>query len=253
MLEEQKAKKVLIAMPTLGIDPDPDRWLNSLIKILNNCRREGFTHAFFAPYKQTWWPANNEIWDTAFANKFDYILRIDDDIHGVPDDAFSQLLAADKAVIGAAYCSRHFPYMVNALIRRNGEISIIEAFQKNRADVQSVQFHGYQGTDIAEVELIGFGMTLIKVEPFKFLERPMYKGEETCPDDSYFAQVCLDNGIKQYVHWGVRIKHAHVTFENAGFLYNADVLEAHPEINASNTKGVFLASPNDPVKEPVNA
>jgi len=246
-----KEKKVLIACPTLGLDPNPDRWLNSFIKILNNVRREGFTHALFAPYRTTWWTANNEIWDTAFANKFDYILRIDDDIHGVPTDGFSKLLAADKDVIGAAYCNRRFPYTVQALVRTK-EMSFIDCFNENNMCLQSVQFHGYKGEHEQQVELIGFGMTLIKVAPFKYLERPMYKGTEVCPDDSYFAQICLDNGIKQYVHWGVRIHHAHVTFANAGHLYNADILEAHPEINAKSPN-VILADPLEPPKEVANA
>lgn len=243
-MQKNKEPKVLIACPTLGLDPDPDRWLNSFIKITNNCRREGFTHAFFAPYRQNWWPGNNEIWDTAFSNKFDYILRIDDDIHGVPYDGFSKLLHADKDVIGAAYCNRRFPYTVTALVRTE-EKSFIDIYKDNNLSLQSVQFHGYKGQDIQQVELIGFGMTLIKVEPFKFLERPIYKGDEVCPDDSYFAQICLENDIKQFVHWGVRLKHAHVTFENAGHLYNADVLEAHPEINA-DSPNVILANPLEP-------
>lgn len=251
-MQENKMPKILIACPTLGLDPDPDRWLNSLIKILNNCRREGFNHAFFAPYRQSWWPANNEIWDTAFANRFDYILRIDDDIHGVHPDAFSKLLHADKDVVGAAYCNRRFPYMVQALVRSDTKKSFIDIFKENNMSLQAVQFHGYKGNDLQQVELIGFGMTLIKVATFKYLERPMYKGDEVCPDDSYFAQICLDAGIEQYVHWGVRVNHAHVTFSNAGHLYNADVLEAHPEIN-EKSDNVILADPLSPKTEHADA
>lgn len=252
-MEPVKERKVLIAGPTLGLDPDPDRWLNSLVKILNNVRREGFTHSIFFPYRANWWPANNEIWDVAFANKFDYILRIDDDIHGVPTDGFTKLLEANKDVIGAAYCNRRFPYTVQALIRRDETVDFIKGYNLNNMNLQAVQFHGYKGEEVQEVELIGFGMTLIKVAPFKYISRPLYKGDEVCPDDSYFAQVCLDNKIKQYVHWGVRINHAHVTFANAGHLYNADVLEAYPEINEQNDKQVILAEPNAPVKELENA
>ncbi len=249
-----KEPKVLIACPTLGIDPDPDRWLNSLIKVMNNCRREGFTHALYAPYRQLWWEANNNIWDIAFSNKFDYILRIDDDVHGIPYDAFSKLLHADKDVIGAAYPNRRFPYTVQAMVRslEVSDKSFIDMFQENMLGLQSIQFHGYKGDNVQQVELIGFGMTLIKVAPFKYMERPMYKGEEVCPDDSYFAQICLDNNIKQFVHWGVRIKHAHVTFANSGHLYNADVLESHPEIN-EHSANVLLANPNEPEKETADA
>lgn len=252
MQKNDKPLKVLIACPTLGLDPDPDRWLNSLMKILNDVRRNGFTHAIFCPYRQNWWPANNEIWDAAFTNKFDYILRIDDDIHGVPYDGFTKLLEADKVVIGAAYPNRRFPYTVQAMLRRDPSRSLIETFNKNEQTLESVQFHGYTGTDIEQVDLIGFGMTLIKVAPFKYMERPMYKGDEICPDDSYFAQICLDNNIPQYVHWGVRLKHAHVTFANSGHLFNADVLEKNPGLN-ENSKNVLLAEPLEPKKEEQHA
>lgn len=248
----KKEPKVLIACPTLGLDPDPDKWLNSFLVITNNCRREGFTHALFAPYRQQWWQANNQVWDCAFTNNFDYILRIDDDIHGVPLDGFTKLLEADKTVIGAAYPNRRHPYTVQAMVRAQNT-PFPEIYEKNLSVLQSVQWHGYKGQNVQEVELIGFGMTLIKVKPFKFFDRPMYKGEETCPDDSYFAQVCLDNGIKQYVHWGVRIKHAHVTFDNSGFLYNADVLKEHPGLSEKSPEVYLAEALEPPVEEENNA
>ncbi len=251
-VEVPKERKVLIVCPTLGLDPDPDKWLNSLLIIMNNCRREGFTHALFAPFRQQWWPANNLIWDCAFANNFDYILRIDDDIHGAPMDCFSKLLNADKVVIGAAYPNRRYPYTVQAMVRAEDK-PLPEIYQKNLPLLQSVQWHGYTGENVQEVELIGFGMTLIKVKPFKFMDRPMYKGEENCPDDTYFAQVCLENGIKQYVHWGVRIKHAHVTFENSGHLYNADVLQAHPELSEKSPNVYLAEALKPPTEEEINA
>ena len=247
-----KEPRVLIACPTVGLNPDPDQWLTSLIRILNDCRRNGFTHAIFCPYILEWWPANNRIWDCAFSEKFDYILRIDDDIHGVPDDAFTKLLAADKTVIGAAYPNRAFPYTVNAMVRTDQTKTFEESYNHPSGFLQSVQFHGYEGTEPQQVELIGFGMTLIKVAPFKYMDRPIYQGEQTCPDDSYFAQLCMDNNITQWVHWGVRLKHRHVTFANSGHLYNADMLEAHPELKEEeNRTNVLLAEPLQP--EVVNA
>jgi hypothetical protein len=224
-MTESKERKVLIAMPTLGMDPDPDRWLNLLFRVLNNVRREGFSHACFFPYRQLWWEANNQIWNVAFQHKFDYILRLDDDVCGDDDNAFSKLLQADKDVIGAAYCNRRFPYNVQALVKTK-ECNLVEIAkdgEKNDLCLQSVEGYGYQGQDVKQVDLIGFGMTLIKVAPFKYLERPMYKGAEVCADDSYFAQICVEQKIKQFVHFGVRLKHQHVTLDNAGHLFNADV------------------------------
>ena len=210
-------------MPTLGLNPDPQLWLSSLITIMNDIRRNGMTQATFFPYRQQWWPANNEIWNVVFEHNFDYILRLDDDIWDVPTDGFSKLLQADKDVIGAAYPARRFPYLVNAL-NMLSEGNIAETFNSDKLFMKPIQSYAYEGAEPEACDLIGFGMTLIKVEPFLFAERPMYRGLEICPDDSWFAQVCKDLKIQQWCHWGVRLKHAHVTFENAGHLFNADVL-----------------------------
>lgn len=216
-------KKVLICCPTLGLNPNPQEWLSSLITILNNVRREGFAHATYFPYRQLWWEANNSIWDTAFTHKFDYILRIDDDIWNVPQDAFTKLLAADKDVVGAAYCNQRFPYNVQALVKTE-DLDLINGVEEGKRTLKPVQGYGYSGEDVQKVDLVGFGMTLIRVQAFRFCSRPMYKGEEVCPDDSYFAQVCAYEHVEQFVHFGVRINHRHVTMDNAGHLYNADVL-----------------------------
>lgn len=227
-------RKVLIACPTLGINPDPELWLASLLKVINEIRKEGFGHACLFPYRQLWWTANNQIWDTAFANRFDYILRMDDDVWNVPDGAFSRLLAEQKTVIGAAYCNRRFPYNVQALMKTE-EGSIIDFDVENRLALAPVEGYGYTGQDVKQVDLIGFGFTLINTKPFKMLERPIYKGKpEICPDDSYFAQLCAEAGIPQHVHFGVRVQHQHVTLQNAGHLFNADVCSLVPKQENAN-------------------
>lgn len=215
-------KRILIACPTLGLDPDPDRWLRSFTSILNQVRKLGMDHGCLFPYRLTWWPANNLIWDAAFDNKFDFILRIDDDIWNVPDNAVEKLLAADKAVIGAAYPNQRFPYMIQA-VNRTEEGSLLDICKQDRMVLKSVVQED-PAVEVVPVDLIGFGMTLIRVADFKYFERPMYKGNEDVPDDSYFAQICLDNGIQQYVHFGVQLAHRHVTFFNNGYLFNADVI-----------------------------
>ena len=211
-------KRILIACPTLGLDPDPNKWLTSLLMIVNDIRRNKMSHACYFPYKETWWPANNGIWDIAFQNEFDYILRLDDDIWGVPPNAFSHLVEADKDVIGAAYPIRQFPYSICAYRRSDDTLSLVDIWKsQNRMGLEDIK-----GTGIQPVDLVGFGMTLIKVAPFRLLDRPMYQGEANCPDDTYFAQKCLDNGIQQYVHMDVKLCHREVTPHNRVFLFNAD-------------------------------
>jgi hypothetical protein len=211
-------KKVLIAMPTLGLDPDPNRWLRFMLNITNDIRKAGMSHASMFPYKETWWPACNQIWNTAFQNNFDYILRIDDDVWGGRQDAFRALVEADKDVIGAAYPMRMFPYQICAFDRVNKSGNVVDIWNKETV----LGMSEVRGTGVQPCDLIGFGMTLIKVEPFKYLERPIYKGEQNCPDDTYFAQGCIDAGIQQFVHMDVMLGHRDVTPSNRMYLFNSD-------------------------------
>ena len=213
---------ILIFTPTLGLDPDPFKYQASLLRVLNQIQARGMGLSYLPVYRQFWHFANNLAWDLAFKHHFEYILRIDDDIHAIPDDAVGKLLDADKDVIGAAYPNRRWPFFPAAMSRTK-DISLIEICMTNDRCLQYVQ--GLEKNEVVPCELIGFGMTLIKTEPFKYLSRPLYLGNDDVPDDTYFAQLCLDNKIQQYVHFGVKVAHAHVDFNNNGHLYNAGVYE----------------------------
>lgn len=215
---------ILIFTPTLGLNPDPFAYQSSLLKVINQIQARNMGLAYFPTYRQLWHQSNNMAWDCALTHGFEYILRIDDDIHSIPDDAVAKLLDADKDVIGAAYPSRRWPFFTVAQ-NRTKDKSIIEICVTDDRCLQYVAPPADQPDAIVQCELIGFGMTLIKTAPFSMLDRPLYMGNEDVPDDSYFSQLCLDNGIKQYVHFGVKVAHAHVDYNNNGFLYNAGVFQ----------------------------
>ena len=219
-MAEEKAKKVLIATPTLGLWDDPSKWLATMLTVINDIRRMRVGHAFFAPYRLTWANANNAIWNLAFQQEFDYILRLDDDVWGLDLGATIKLFEADKDVIGARYPMRHFPYSNCEFNRVDKTKSLIQSYLDRRDDPAAMIENQEEG--IVPVDLVGFGLTLIKVAPFRTIERPIYKGEEVCPDDTYFAQLCIENGIQQYVHTEINLCHRDVTPLNRIFLFNAD-------------------------------
>ncbi len=100
-------RKILIACPTLGLNPNPMEWFLAYVSIQRQIQKLGFSQAIYTPYRQLWWNANNMIWNVAFENGFDYILRIDDDIHAVPDDAIEKLLLANKISIHVSSNGSH--------------------------------------------------------------------------------------------------------------------------------------------------
>ena len=210
-------KKILVAVPTLGIDSDPNKWLKSYLNVLNDIRSRGLTHAPMFCYRSTWFEAMNKIFNIAFSHGFDYILRMDDDVWGVGLDYFSKLYDADKDVIGALYPIRYFPYVYAALNLVDQEKDIIKAYGYKESNFKEVQ-----GTGIQKVDLIGMGMTLIKVKPFMLIERPLFPDKELCPDDTYFAYICRKNKIDQHVHMECRMAHRDVTPMNRIYLMNAD-------------------------------
>lgn len=225
---------ILIFSPTMNLPGNPYQYVDSLLlRIIHQIQGLKMGLAYFPTYQEFWWPAWNKAWNLAFQHNFEYILRIDDDIHNIPDDAIKKLVEANKDVIGAAYPKRIWPHFTCAL-NRTKNISLIEIGMSRNPDDYCLQYvtendenrEGEPANAIVPCELIGMGMTLIKTEKFRQLSRPIFLGnEQDVLDDTYFAQLCLDNKIKQYVHFGVRVEHDYVNYSNNGFLFNAGLMQ----------------------------
>jgi hypothetical protein len=142
---------------------------------------------------------------------------MDDDVWGIGGTYFSQLYDADKDVIGALYATRYFPYVYAALNRVDKTKDLLEAYEQKENFLEEAK-----GKGIQKVELMGFGMTLIKVAPFKLVKRPLFPKEEICPDDTYFASICMKNNIEQFVHMNLKMAHREITPMNRVYLMNAD-------------------------------
>lgn len=233
---------ILIFTPTLGLPQDPLTYQKALLSTIFQIQELNMGVANFPTYRQLWHQANNMAWNVAFEHAFEYILRIDDDIHSIPNDAVKKLVEAKKDVIGAAYPNRRWPFMPAAMSRTKN-LSLIEIWANNDRCLQYVQPKSDKEEDqIVECELVGFGMTLIRTEAFRFLQRPLYLGNDDCPDDTFLAQICLDNNIKQHVHFGVKVSHAHVDFNNNGYLFNAGLFE---QINAKRKELGLEGAPTE--------
>ena len=225
--------KTLLAVPTLGLYPDPDQWLASFLSVFQQCMLLGMEVTTTFPYRMPWEIANNAVFDLSRDQGFDYILRMDDDMWNVPPNAVQLLLEAQKPVVGAAYPMRTYPYGLCALIKVLPDLTPVDIWKQ-----QERGFRAASGTGLQQVDLIGFGLTLIRVKDIMGLPRNPFTGMGHVPDDTWFCQLCHEHGIERWVHLGLQICHRHVT------PWNCDLLKVGDErVRPPAPKGLSDAVP----------
>ena len=112
---------------------------------------------------------------------------------------------------------RHFPYALTAFVKKDPADNLEKIFNERRFG-----FTMPQGMGLQKVDLVGFGLTLIRVDAIKHIPRPMFYDMKGCPDDSVFCQRCADHGVEVWAHMDVQLWHRHVTPFNNLYLNNAE-------------------------------
>lgn len=210
--------KILMACPTVGLYPDPEKWLRSFLNTFNDILSvKGTQVGTFFPYRKPIHIADNSIAKQAIDGGYDYILRMDDDIWGVPVGAVKKLLDADKDFISAVMYIGGFPYSKCAFRKVNKNASLIDIARKQNEKLEEINLPGAQPCD-----LTAFPFTLWKVSMFKKLKEPYFEVYPDVPEDSIFCQKCLDSGIQPYVHMDIAVNHKEVTPYNRMFLFQAE-------------------------------
>jgi hypothetical protein len=228
---------ILIFTPTWNLRPNPHEYQASLIKMFHQIQALQMGFAYLPVYRRPWIEANNICWDAAFGQGFEYILRFDDDVHDVPDDAIKKLIEAKKDVIGASYPLRRWPYFTAAMNRKEDK-SLIDIYMEGLNLLRCIglpeKVNEDEDIEVCPCDQVGFGLTLIKTERFKELSRPIFGNYDAdVPDDTIFAQLCLDNKIQQYVHFGVKCAHDFVNYKNNLALFQAGLGERVAEAQAN--------------------
>lgn len=133
-----------------------------------------------------------------------HILFVEDDHWGFPVDGIDAMLEADKDVIGIHCFARNRPLISIALRKMNPDISLIATEgEDNLNGIEHVS-----GTPLIQpVDLIGWGMTLVKMTVFDRLKTDPFEYWGRMATDSQFCQACLDVGIQPYVHFGATLGH----------------------------------------------
>jgi len=120
---------------------------------------------------------------TALAVGASHILFIDSDMR-FPEATLECLLSRDKAIVGANYVMRTMPSLWTA----NTENACVSSVGK---------------TGLERVDVLGFGVVLIRTEVFRALERPWfetpYNGQIHVGEDVYFCQQAKAAGLPVWV------------------------------------------------------
>jgi hypothetical protein len=188
--------------------------------------------------------AEIEIVDVAQFNKCTHILFMDDDVFDVTVEDLQKLLAADKDVISGVMYASKFPYAMCCFRRYNVERKMIDqpsdnsmyrlyeipcnctqcGFGMSHWDAKFCPVCGKaQDNLIQKVDLIPFPFTLMKVSIFDKIKKPWFHCTENYPTDSWFADRCIEAGIQEYAHMGVRLNHNGVTDATKPFMFQMEM------------------------------
>jgi len=210
-------KKVLIACPTFALDPNPTKWLISLLTICQDLKRANIEHGFLFPYRKSIYKAENQIIMQALTGGYTHILRLDDDIWGIQPGDVLKLIDADKEFISAVMFIRGFPFSRCAFTKAFPELSLAECEARGRDTL-----HEVDGDGVQPVDLTAFPFTLFKIELFYKMKYPYFDDTIKGSPDAQFCDKCKAMGVQPYVHMDIQINHQDVTPWNRLFLFNSE-------------------------------
>jgi len=141
--------------------------------------------------------ARNKIVDTAIENNCDYIFWIDDDMVMKPDvNIIQKLFEHDKDVVAPLFFSRTYPFIPMIFKRR--QIGTKFTVYDNIMDYDK---------GLIEVDGVGFGCILTKVDIFRKLTQPYFWTNEVFGEDLFFCENATRAGIKIYCDTTIDVGH----------------------------------------------
>jgi hypothetical protein len=209
--------KILIACPTFALDPNPGKWLGSLMTIVMDLHKMNINFGFMFPYRKGIHKAENAIIQRALTTGYTHVLRLDDDVWGIQPGDVLKLIVADKDFISAVMFVRGFPFSRCAFRKVDPKMTLLDCEKKGRITLEEIEGEGVQ-----PVDLTAFPFTLFKTTIYDKMTFPYFDDKVKGSPDSQFCQRCLDLGIQPYVHMDIQINHCDVTPWNRLFLYNSE-------------------------------
>lgn len=199
-----------------------------------------------------------EIVKVAKFNKCTHILFIDDDIFDFTVEDLHKLIDADKEIISGHMYASKFPFASCAFRRYDVTKKVIDmpsdnsmyrlyevpcvcnkcGCQLSHWDMSFCPACGEpQSNLIQPVDLIPLPFALVKVSMFDKLKKPWFHCSENYPTDSWLADRCIEAGVQEYCHMGVRLNHNGVSDATRPFKLQEGI-----EVNRAKGKGLVQLS-----------
>jgi hypothetical protein len=197
--------KILVGTPT--IKPDL-RFLASLSQFIFEASKN-FDVTYRMIRDRPLYEAENALAKEAMEGDYDYLLFLEDDHWGFTVEDLERLFVADKPVIALPYFSRHFPYQMTAMNLKE----TVSGYGTEPLNIYEPQ----ERSGLSEVDLTGFGFTLIKTDVLHSLSDPIFFPTEYCSkatDQWFYRKLLNELGLRPWVSFEHVLAHRDITLEN---------------------------------------
>jgi hypothetical protein len=253
--------KIMIGIPILNYTRE---FVESFLKFWTEIclKAEGeMTVGYHFIYRRPVHMAEIQLAEIAVWNKCTHLLLMDDDIYDVKYEDLKKLVKADKDVIGGVMYASKFPFAMCVFRRYDTSKKVIDMPSDNSMfrlyeipcrcsncgmglshwDAKFCPLCGStQDNMIQQADLIPFAFTLIKTSVFNKLKKPWFHCEIEYPSDSWFADRCIEAGIREYAHMGVRLNHNGINDHTRPAYFQMEL-----ERNRRESKGIVEVSPEE--------
>lgn len=209
--KDEKTCKVAICEPSSGLvdaivyDNRKDFWAQ-LVRLETRSNLKFFnwgTHRLHTSY------ARETCAENAIDSGMDYILFIDDDMI-VPKNLFERLMATaleTGAEMVAPLCTQRIHPYKPVLYK----ITVNEDVEKGQRFFHNSHLEGYEPNSVFEVDAVGFGVVLIKVDVLKRMKKPFFFSNASIGEDIWFCYKAREEA-KAKIIADTRIKIGHMSF-----------------------------------------
>lgn len=207
--------KLLVAVPMLT--PSIEfftSWTNLWTQLMKE--QDAIEVGYKFTYRKPTFIADESFAQLALDTDCTHILFMDDDIYDVTLADLRKLVDADKDVIGGVMYATGTPYNLCASRLLDPKRDLSEVAIEDGSDwftMYPIPEDDRKG--IQEANLISLGLTLVKTDVFRKIEKPWFFDTKNWRySDSAFLNRCKNAGIKVYAHFDVWLNHRGITKEN---------------------------------------